>query len=102
MRPVRPAMHRKARRWLGVATVIALFLSMSRAAIAAPFDEQADALYIQFQPSKRTAKTVKLREGVLVDLDRSGKIFGIEILDVSHRMPIGQLGHVKIHRPVHA
>ena len=66
------------------------------------FDKAADALYIRFQPSKRTAKTVKLREGVLVDLDRSGKIFGIEILDVSQRMPLRQLRHVNIHPPVHA
>ena len=66
------------------------------------FDEHADALYIRFQPGKRVRKTVKLQEGLLVDLDRSGKIFGIEILDVSHRMPIAQLGHVNINLPVHA
>jgi len=67
------------------------------------FDEQADALYIQFQPSKhRVKKTVKLRDGLLVDLDRTGRIFGIELLDVSHRMPVEQLGHVNIRLPVHA
>ena len=67
------------------------------------FDEQADALYIQFQPSRnRVKKTAKLRDGLLVDLDQAGRIFGIEILDVSHRMPIEQLGHVNINLPVHA
>ena len=66
------------------------------------FDEVADALYIQFQPGKHVKKTVKLRDGLLVDLDRSGRLFGIEILDVSHRMPIAQLGHVNINLPVHA
>ena len=66
------------------------------------FDEQADALYIQFQPGKHAKKTVKLKDGVLVDVDRAGRIFGIEILDVSHRMPIEQLGHVNISLPVHA
>ena len=66
------------------------------------FDEQADALYIQFQHGKHAKKTVKLREGLLVDLDRSGKIFGIEILDVSHRIPVERLGHLNIRLPVHA
>jgi len=66
------------------------------------FDERADALYIRFQPGKRVKKTVRLRDGLLVDLDRSGRIFGIEILDVSHRMPLEQLEHVNITLPVHA
>ena len=66
------------------------------------FDQVADALYIRFQSGRRVKRTVKLREGLLVDLDRSGRIFGLEILDVSHRMPIEQLGHVNIHLPVHA
>ena len=65
------------------------------------FDQEADALYIQFQPRKRANKTVKLRDGVLVDLDRSGQLFGIEILDVSHRMPLKQLGRVSFNLPVH-
>lgn len=67
------------------------------------FDQQADALYIAFQPRpKRVKKTVKLREGVLVDIDQSGRLFGIEILHASHRMPLEQLGHVNINLPVHA
>ncbi len=66
------------------------------------FDEHADALYIQFQPGKHVKKTIKLRDGLLVDMDRAGRIFGIEILDVSQRMSIEQLGHVNIHLPVHA
>ena len=67
------------------------------------FDEQADALYIRFQPGgKRVKKTVKLRDGLLVDIDRTGRIFGIEILDVSRRMPLAELGHVSLNLPVHA
>ena len=64
------------------------------------FDEHADALYIQFQPGHRVKKTVKLQDGLLVDLDRAGRIFGIEILDVSHRMPMQHLGHVTLNLPV--
>ena len=66
------------------------------------FDQDADALYIQFQPGKHVKKTVKLREGLLVDLDPQGRLFGLEILDVSHRIPLEQLGHVNISLPVHA
>ena len=67
------------------------------------FDEQADALYIRFQPSgKRAKRTIKLQDGLLVDLDKGGRIFGIELLDVSHRMPLAQLGHVSLNLPVHA
>ena len=66
------------------------------------FDEQADALYIQFQSGKHVKKTIKLRDGLLIDLDRAGRIFGIELLDVSHRMPIAQLGHINLNLPVHA
>lgn len=66
------------------------------------FDEQADALYIQFQPSKRVKKTRRLRDGVLVDVDQAGRIFGIEILDVSHRIARRGLARVNTNLPLHA
>lgn len=52
------------------------------------FDRQANALYIRFQSGKRVKKTVKLRDGLLVDIARDGRIFGIEILDVTQRIPL--------------
>ncbi len=63
------------------------------------FDKEADALYIKLQPSKKTKKTVVLREGVLVDYDASGKVFGIEILDASQRMPLKELAKVITNLP---
>ncbi len=66
------------------------------------FDPEADALYIQFQSGKTVKETIKLREGILIDVDRKGRLFGIEILDVSRRMPLEELGHLKIDLPVHA
>lgn len=66
------------------------------------YDEEADALYIQFQPEAKIKETVKIREGVLCDIDKEGKIFGIEILDVSSRLPIEELGKLSIDIPVHA
>jgi uncharacterized protein YuzE len=66
------------------------------------YDEEADALYIQFQPQAKVKETVKIREGVLCDIDKEGKIFGIEILDVSSRLPVEELGKLSIDIPVHA
>ena len=68
------------------------------------YDEMADALYIQFQPEpeSKIKETVRIREGILCDVSKSGKIFGLEILDVSKRLPIEELGKVSIDMPVHA
>ncbi|MDP2941670.1 MAG: DUF2283 domain-containing protein [Candidatus Omnitrophota bacterium] len=66
------------------------------------YDEVADALYIQFQPEAKIKETVKIREGILCDIDKSGRIFGIEVLDVSKRLPIEELGKLDINLPVHA
>jgi len=63
------------------------------------FDEKADALYIQFQNGK-SKKTVKLQEGILVDIGKNDKLFGIEILDATHRIPLKQIGHLDINMPV--
>ena len=65
------------------------------------FDEKADALYIQFQTGK-AKETLKIRDGILIDIDKNGKLYGIEILDVSQRLPIEKLGHLNINLPVHA
>lgn len=65
------------------------------------YDEQADAMYIQFQPESKLKETIKVREGILCDVDKEGRIFGIEILDVSKRLPIEELGKFNIDIPVH-
>ena len=67
------------------------------------FDKEADALYIHFQPTDGKVKeTIKLRDGILVDIGKNGKLFGIEILDVSRRVPVKELGHVDVHMPAYA
>jgi len=63
------------------------------------FDEQADALYIQFREGS-VNKTIKLQDGILMDIDDSGAIFGIEILDASMRLPLDSLGKINIDFPV--
>ncbi|KPK75081.1 MAG: hypothetical protein AMJ89_04920 [candidate division Zixibacteria bacterium SM23_73] len=63
------------------------------------YDPKADALYIQFQEGK-VGKTKKVEEGILIDLDNSGKIFGIEIIGLSERMSIKDLGHISFDLPL--
>lgn len=63
------------------------------------YDPKADALYIQFQEGK-VGKTKKVEEGILIDLDNSGKIFGIEILSLSERMSIKELGQISFDLPL--
>jgi uncharacterized protein YuzE len=59
------------------------------------FDEKADAIYIYLiEPSKKRGivkKTIEAQEGVLLDIDRRGRLLGIEILDVSARVPLKSL-----------
>ncbi len=63
------------------------------------YDKDADCLYIQFQQGK-VKKTRKIEEGILVDLDEEGRIYGIEIVGVSERMPVTSLGKINIDMPV--
>ena len=63
------------------------------------YDREADALYIQFQPGN-AKETVKIRDGIVVDISKDGKIYGIEILDVSRRIPLSQIGHIDLNLPV--
>jgi len=63
------------------------------------YDKDADCLYIQFQQGK-VQKTRKIEEGILVDLDDEGRIYGIEIVGVSERMSVESLGKINIDLPV--
>jgi uncharacterized protein YuzE len=63
------------------------------------YDPKADALYIQFQEGK-VGKTRKVEEGILIDLDDSGKIFGIEVIGLSQRMSIKDLGQISFDLPL--
>lgn len=63
------------------------------------YDAKADALYIKFQEGK-VGKTKKIEEGILIDLDQEGHIYGIEIVGVSERMPLAELGRISLELPV--
>ncbi len=50
------------------------------------YDKQADAMYIYLQKKKRVARTVELANLLLADLDKKGKIIGVEILNASRQI----------------
>ena len=53
------------------------------------YDKQANAFYIKFSNEKApVAKTVKLNNFLMVDMDKRGKIYGIEILNASTHIPV--------------
>ena len=53
------------------------------------FDKEADAAYIYFKEigNGEVAETVSLNDSINIDLDKDGKVLGIEILDVSEHLP---------------
>lgn len=50
------------------------------------YDKQADAMYIRFSEAKYY-QSDEVKEGIILDFDKSGKIIGMEVLDVSDRLP---------------
>lgn len=65
------------------------------------YDSKADALYIQFQKGK-VKETLKIRDGLLIDVDPAGHIFGIEILDASYRITPKTIETVHVELPMSA
>jgi len=50
------------------------------------YDKKVDALYIRFN-DKMYFESDEVKEGVIFDYDKKGKIIGIEVLDASKRFP---------------
>ena len=48
------------------------------------YDMSADAVYLNVSGEK-VAKTLEMADRLLVDLDKGGRIVGIEILEASHQ-----------------
>ncbi len=59
------------------------------------YDKQADAMYIEFRKGK-FAKNKKIDDFTVIDLDSDGNILGIELLDVSKRIPAESLSEVHV------
>lgn len=55
------------------------------------YDKIADAIHVYLKKGK-VAKTVRMQNRLNVDVDKQGKIIGIEILDDSSQLPKGKTG----------
>ena len=59
------------------------------------FDKEADAVYIEFSDGK-FGSNKKIDDNTIIDLDKDGKILGIELLDVSQRIPKDFLSNISV------
>lgn len=59
------------------------------------YDKEADAMYIEFR-SGEFAKNRKIDDFTIIDLDEQDNLLGIELLDVSKRIPVESLAEVKV------
>jgi uncharacterized protein YuzE len=58
-------------------------------------DEAADALYIRLEESA-IIESEEVSPGVILDFDESGRVVGIEILNVRERLPGADLRRVEV------
>ena len=57
------------------------------------YDKETDAVYIYLQ-QKEAAKTIELSEIVKVDLDKEGKLIGIEVLNATQRYSLSDIFNI--------
>ena len=50
------------------------------------YDKKVDAMYIYFQKGKKIVRTVELADMLVADLDRKGKVVGVEVLCASSQL----------------
>jgi|TARA_B100001964_G_scaffold231770_1_gene286790 uncharacterized protein YuzE len=59
------------------------------------YDKEADAMYIEFQKEKFN-KNKKIDDFTVIDMDDKDNILGIELLNVSKRIPIKSLSEINV------
>ncbi|MCX5844702.1 MAG: DUF2283 domain-containing protein [Deltaproteobacteria bacterium] len=57
------------------------------------YDREVDALYVRLQ-EKYVERTIEIEEGINIDLDESGKLIGIEILDATERYSLSDIFNI--------
>jgi len=57
------------------------------------YDKEVDALYIRLQ-EKHVKRTVEIEDGINIDLDKNGKLVGIEILDATDRYSLSDIFNI--------
>jgi len=63
------------------------------------YDKNADAVYIRLGQGK-VVKTIKMTNRLIVDIDRAGRILGLEILDASSQISKQQINDFRVGMPV--
>ena len=59
------------------------------------YDKEADAMYIKFKEVS-FSKNKKIDDSTVIDMDKDGKLLGIELLEVSKRIPKESLSQVNV------
>jgi uncharacterized protein YuzE len=59
------------------------------------FDKEADAMFIEFGTGE-FGSNKKIDNNTIIDLDKRGNILGIELLNVSKRMPKESLSDISV------
>ncbi len=57
------------------------------------YDREVDALYVRLQ-EKFVARTIEIEDGLNLDLDESGKLIGLEVLDATERYSLTDIFNV--------
>ena len=57
------------------------------------YDSEIDALYIRLQ-EKYVDRTVEIEEGLSIDLDKFGKMIGLEVLDAADRYSLADIFNI--------
>lgn len=55
------------------------------------YDKDADALEIELVPDARSARTVELDTGTLIDLDDDGQVISIEVIRPARPWPLEEI-----------
>jgi len=66
-------------------------LSIRHGKTLVTYDKEADAAYFRVREGA-VARTVKMQEWLLADLDKSGALLGVEMLFVSSHVPRKSIG----------
>jgi len=59
------------------------------------YDKIADAMYIRLKKGD-VKKTIKMKDRLLVDVDKNGNVLGMELLNASTQIPKKQINTVEL------
>lgn len=59
------------------------------------YDRDADVMYIEFRKGK-FFKNKKIDDFTIIDLDKDNNLLGIELLNVSKRIPMESLSEISV------